>query len=292
MWQFSFSITLSIMDNTIIPPPLFAAELGSVRILLNILKAIRINEYMTVEMDSEVLTFVSQDTHHIKATAYMQRQHFSQYRFTSSDCTRFTVNSDALIACLGIIASRQNDGCTMKYVSEGAAFEIRGVNNEAMEKCRLRTLEPEEEFIGLNLGDEVSWLQYTVMKTDWLRDALRHLDPTCGSTCECESVTFHISPDAEFIRLSANAELDAWNMEYSVRSETLLEFDALTEVNFSYRYSDLALCKKALEMSENVSLRTDPSGYLGLLFPVEISLTTTYIEFVIAPLDTDETSMQ
>jgi hypothetical protein len=43
-------------------------------------------------------------------------------------------------------------------------FSYRGVNREAMEICKLKTLEPEEEYIGLNLGDNVSWLQATLMK--------------------------------------------------------------------------------------------------------------------------------
>ncbi|CAO3692734.1 unnamed protein product [Umbelopsis ramanniana] len=99
------------------------------------LKAIHIIGYMTCKIDSEVLTFVSQDMHSITATVYMQRQHCSQYRFTSSDdAQRFTVMPNALIACLG-------------------------VNSEAMVNCRPRTLEPEEEFIGLNLGDKVSLTQ-------------------------------------------------------------------------------------------------------------------------------------
>ncbi|CAO3692725.1 unnamed protein product [Umbelopsis ramanniana] len=273
-----------IMD---MPEPLFKAELDSVKTLLTMLKAIQIKGYMTCEIDSEVLTFVSQDMHSIKASAYMKREHFSQYRFTSSDdAPRFTVGSDALIGCLGIIASNQDDGCKMKYAGEGAVFEIRGVNREAMEICKLKTLEPEEEYIGLNLGDNVSWLQATLMKSDWFKDALSDLDSTC------ESVTFHISPDDQFFRLSANGESGEWNMEYPAQSDAFLEFHAETEVKFSYRYSHLALCKKALEISEHVSLRTDPYGYLGLLFSVETSSRTTYIEFVIAPLDTNETSTQ
>jgi hypothetical protein len=39
---------------------------------------------------------------------------------------------------------------------------------------------------------------------------------------------------------------------------------------YSYRYSHLALCKKALEISEHVSLRTDPYGYLGLLVSIHL----------------------
>ncbi|KAG2180453.1 hypothetical protein INT44_003457 [Umbelopsis vinacea] len=265
------------------PEPLFMAELDSVRTLLNMLKAIQIKGYMTCEIDSDVLTFVSQDMHSIKASAYMKREHFSQYRFTGSDETpRFTVGLDALIGCLGIIASNQNDGCKMKYAGEGAVFEIK-----------LKTMEPEEVFIGLTLGDNVSWLQATLMKSDWFKDALSDLDSTC------ESVTFHISPDDQFFRLSANGESGEWNMEYPARSDAFLEFHAETEVKFrihlglsSYRYSHIALCKKALEISEHVSLRTDPYGYLGLLFSVETSAKAAYVEFVIAPLDTDESSTQ
>jgi hypothetical protein len=56
----------------------------------------------------------------------MRREHFSRYRFTGSDDPpRFTIGSDALIGCLGIIASNVNDACKMKYAGEGAVFEIR-----------------------------------------------------------------------------------------------------------------------------------------------------------------------
>ncbi|KAH8553960.1 Rad1/Rec1/Rad17 [Umbelopsis sp. PMI_123] len=269
------------------PEPLFQAELDSVRPLLTMLKAMQIKGYITCTIESEVMTFVAQDMHSIKATAYMQREHFSRYRYTGSDDSpRFTVGLDALIGCLGIIASNSNDACKMKYVGEGAVFEIRGENREAIEICRLKTMEPEEEIIGLTMGQEVSWLQSTLMKSDWFKDALSDLDSTC------ESVTFHISPDDQFFRLTANGESGEWNMEYPARSDAFLEFHAEAEVKFSYRYSHIVLCKKALEMSEHVSLRTDPYGYLGLLFSVETSSKAAYVEFIIAPLDTDEMSTQ
>lgn len=33
-----------------------------------------------------------------------------------------------------------------------------------MEICRLKTMEPEDEVIGLTMGQDVSWLQATLMK--------------------------------------------------------------------------------------------------------------------------------
>jgi hypothetical protein len=85
-------------------------------------------QYITCTIDPEVMTFVAQDIHSIKATVYMQREHFSRYRFTGSDePPRFTVGSEALVGCLGIIASNVNDACKMKYAGEGAVLEIRQV---------------------------------------------------------------------------------------------------------------------------------------------------------------------
>ncbi|GAB5593276.1 checkpoint clamp complex protein Rad1 [Umbelopsis nana] len=229
-------------------------------------------QYITCTIDPEVMTFVAQDMHSIKATVYMRREHFSRYKFTGSDePPRFTIGSEALVGCLGIIASNVNDACKMK-----------GENRDAVEICMLKTMEPEDEVIGLTMGQDVSWLQATLMKSDWLKDALSDLDSTC------ESVTFHVSPNDQFFRLSANGESGEWNMEYPARSDAFLEFQAEAEVKFSYRYAHIALCKKALEISEHVSLRTDPYGYLGLLFSVETSSKEAYVEFIIAPLDEDE----
>ncbi|CAO3692731.1 unnamed protein product [Umbelopsis ramanniana] len=102
------------------------------------------------------------------------------------------------------------------------------------------------------------------MKTVWLQDALSVLESNRGSTYECESVTFHISPDAKFIRLSANAELDAWNTESSERSDTFLEFHAETEVQFSYRHLHLALYEKRRWKCRNMFRRERiPLGILG-----------------------------
>jgi hypothetical protein len=72
----------------------------------------------------------------------------------------------------------------------------------------LKTMEPEDEVIGLTTGQDVDWLQATLMKSDWLQDALSDLDSTC------ESVTFHVSPNDQFFRLSANGETGEWNVCY------------------------------------------------------------------------------
>ncbi|KAJ2958384.1 hypothetical protein NQZ79_g6005 [Umbelopsis isabellina] len=264
------------------PEPLFSGELNSIRPLLTMLKAIQIKGYITCTIDPQVITFVAQDMHSIKATAYMRREHFSRYRYTGSDDDpppQFTVGSDALIGCLSIIASNSNDACKVKYAGEGAVLEFRGENKDAVEICMLKTMEPEVEVIGLTTGQDVDWLQATLMKSDWLQDALSDLDSTC------DSVTFHVSPNDQFFRLSANGESGEWNMEYPADSDAFLEFQAETEVKFSYRYSHIALCKKALEISENVSLRTDPYGFLGMLFSVETSSKEAYVEFIVSFAD-------
>jgi hypothetical protein len=85
---------------------------------------------------------------------------------------------------------------------------FRGENKEAVEICMLKTMEPEDEVIGLTTGQDVDWLQATLMKSDWLQDALSDLDSTC------ESVTFHVSPNDQFFRLSANGETGEWNVCY------------------------------------------------------------------------------
>lgn len=40
----------------------------------------------------------------------------------------------------------------------------RGENRDAVEICMLKTMEPEDEVIGLTMGQDVSWLQATLMK--------------------------------------------------------------------------------------------------------------------------------
>lgn len=42
--------------------------------------------------------------------------------------------------------------------------EFRGENRDAVEICRLKTMEPEDEVIGLTMGQDVLWLQATLMK--------------------------------------------------------------------------------------------------------------------------------
>lgn len=89
----------------------------------------------------------------------------------------------------------------------GANMRIcRGENKDAVEICMLKTMEPEDEVIGLTTGQDIDWLQATLMKSDWLQDALSDLDSTC------DSVTFHVSPNDQFFRLSANGESGEWNV--------------------------------------------------------------------------------
>lgn len=153
-------------------------------------------------------------------------------------------------------------------------MEERGV----LTTCKLRTYEA-PLLSDMNIRD-ARILNKVIMKSEWLREAFEELDKTT------ESVTFLVSPEAPYLRISAVGITGSTELDYPRDADIIDSFQCeQTQIN-SYRLSMVQACAHALTASSKTSLRTNEHGFLSLQFMIPVDDgQISFVEFLMSPLD-------
>ncbi|KAI8144695.1 Rad1/Rec1/Rad17 [Fennellomyces sp. T-0311] len=256
----------------------FVGEVRSIRTVLNLLKAIHIKNIATCTIYDEGITFTVVETHRIKAIAYIRRHMFEAYR-KHQDMPTFSVGLNTLVDSLSLLGSGSStaDSCKFRYSTDGSHFEIirDDRENDVSMHCRLVTLDPDSENLDLSLSDDRNLGQRAIMKSSWLKEALSDLDKSC------ERITMKFSPTDPCFSLSGEGNNGAFEMEYPEHSESFISFQCNERAEFSYHFSHINYCNKALDQSDEVSLRVSRDGVLSMLFRIDES----HVEFTMLPYD-------
>ncbi|KAK0478044.1 Rad1/Rec1/Rad17 [Armillaria luteobubalina] len=116
-----------------------------------------------------------------------------------------------------------------------------------------------------------------ILKSEWLRDALSELDPSC------EKLTFIGNPPPKedpsqkqkaksriglkpMLRIQATGTFGSTEMDYPNDRDVLETFDCAQTISFSYRFTHISRTLRALQSSTKTSLRIDDEGLLSLQF--------------------------
>ncbi|KAK0434060.1 Rad1/Rec1/Rad17 [Desarmillaria tabescens] len=115
-----------------------------------------------------------------------------------------------------------------------------------------------------------------ILKSEWLRDALSELDPSC------EKLTFIGNPPPRedpqrqkaksrvglkpMLRIQATGTFGSTEMDYPNDRDVLETFDCAQTISFSYRFAHISRALRALQSSTKTSLRIDDEGLLSLQF--------------------------
>ncbi|KAI9499179.1 Rad1/Rec1/Rad17 [Zychaea mexicana] len=266
---------------TAAPANAFSGEVSSVRTVLNLLKSIQIKNIATCNIYDEGITFTCVETHRIKAIAYLRRHMFESYRKQQNqDIPTFGVGLNTLIDCLSLLGPASTpaaDTCKFRYSVTGSHLEIirDDRENNVSTNCRLVTLEPDEENMELSLNDDRNLSQQLIMKSSWLKEAMSDVDNSC------ERIIMTFSPTDPCFSLSGEGNIGTFQMEYQEHSEPFISFHCHEEASYSYHASHIAYCNKALDQSDEVSLRVSRDGVLSMLFRIQES----HVEFTMLPYD-------
>ncbi|KAK6903248.1 hypothetical protein L486_06710 [Kwoniella mangroviensis CBS 10435] len=176
--------------------------------------------------------------------------------------------------------------------------------------CELRTMEPEELMNAQFDPDDMAL--YVIMKSEWLRDALFDLPPSCTR------ITLLAHPPKEPIpprepnatvssigrrerraevgqfTILAEGDFGMTELDYPNDKEVMDKFDCAEKVKFSYNSSHFALLHRALHQSLKVCLQIEKSGFLcvQIMMPlsenVEIGGHSGILEFKMHALEEDD----
>ncbi|WRT67436.1 uncharacterized protein IL334_004407 [Kwoniella shivajii] len=171
-------------------------------------------------------------------------------------------------------------GMVMKWEGEGHDLNVlltddmRGPTTT----CELRTLEPEELMNAQFDQDDMAL--YLIMKSEWFRDALFDLPPSCTritllATPPKEPVP-QVQPEATIssngrhrhraevgqFKILAEGDFGITELDYPNDKEVLDKFDCQEKVKFSYHSSHFTLLHRALHQSVKICLQIEKSGFL------------------------------
>ncbi|CAO3681857.1 unnamed protein product [Rhizopus stolonifer] len=145
--------------------------------------------------------------------------------------------------------------------------------------CNIIPMQPEEESVDSLLGNTDIHTQKMISKSDWLSDFLGGLDKSC------ESIAFSFSPHGTPFTFSAIGPGISSETSYPEHSEPFINFECDRDLSFSYLYSHIILCKKALEHAVEVSIEMSLNGSLCMLFQIESSQGVhDFVEFTFVPM--------
>ncbi|KAG1052867.1 hypothetical protein G6F46_004479 [Rhizopus delemar] len=211
---------------------------------------------------------------------------FQVYRKQSdTDIPMFGLPLNALIDCFGLMLPHTNvskaltETCDIRYNGLGSYLSLKRYDKDHGQtiSCNLTPIEPEEEEVDALTGTDIH-IQKMILKSDWLISVIGELDKTC------ESIAFTFSPNDPSFTLRAIGTTGTSETSYPENSDPFISFECDRELTFSYLYSHIIMCKKALEHSVEVSVEMSLNGLLCMLFQIEGSNDTKdFVEFTFLP---------
>ncbi|WWC89735.1 uncharacterized protein L201_004660 [Kwoniella dendrophila CBS 6074] len=176
--------------------------------------------------------------------------------------------------------------------------------------CELRTLEP-EELMNAQFDQEDMAL-YIIMKSEWFRDALFDLPPSCtritllanppkeampqhepNATISSNGRHRHRAEVGQF-KIIAEGDFGTTELDYPNDKEVMDKFDCVKRVKFSYNSSHFSLLHRALHQSVKICLQIEKSGFLcvQIMMPlsenVEVGGHSGILEFKMHALEEDD----
>ncbi|KAG7453030.1 Rad1-domain-containing protein [Guyanagaster necrorhizus] len=177
-------------------------------------------------------------------------------------------------------SSEKRTGMRMSYAGAGYPLTLLLAEDSTgpTTTCEISTYDAEPH-LELPFDLEKMVLK-VILKSEWLRDALSELDPSC------EKLTFIGNPPPTgdpsqprqkqkansrvslkpMLRIKATGTFGSTEMDYPNDRDVLETFDCAQSISFSYRFAHISRTLRALQSSTKTSLRIDDEGLLSLQF--------------------------
>ncbi|KAI8640172.1 Rad1/Rec1/Rad17 [Parasitella parasitica] len=268
------------MDYTVDDTVLFYGVIKNIKHVLKLIKTLDIKNVISMYIHDEGIILSVEDQRSVKAIAYFKLHLFHLFNFKQDAIIpAFGLPVDVLSNGLRImlpaaetinVLQGSNDYCEVTYDGTGSYLTLRRLIREPNTqqhqtmKCELIPFEPEEESTQLQFEDSTGEeSQRMIMKSIWFKDLMNDLDSGY------HKISLTMSPnDPPFKVVAEGADL-LTEADCPQDSEPFINFVCNRELTFSYLYSHIVQCKKALDLSNEVSLEMYNNGALRLFFQIE-----------------------
>ncbi|KAF1797320.1 Rad1/Rec1/Rad17 [Mucor lusitanicus] len=268
------------MDYTIDDNVLFYAVIKNVKHVLKLIKALEIKNVVSLYIHDEGFILTVEDQRAVKAMAYFKLHLFQIFNLKEgAHVPALGLPVDVLSNGLRImlpssevanVLQGANDYCEMIYDGTGSHVTLRRLIREPNSqqhqtmKCELIPFEPEEESTQLQFEESSNEeSQRMIMKSVWFKDLMNDLDSGYNK------VSFTMSPNDPPFRVVAEGTDLLTEADCPQDSEPFINFVCNRELTFSYLYAHIVQCKRALDLSNEVSLEMYSNGALRLFFQIE-----------------------
>ncbi|KAG0168070.1 ssDNA endodeoxyribonuclease [Apophysomyces sp. BC1015] len=266
----------------------FSGEFTNVKALMALLKAIQFGSNTTCNVYDEGLTFTVQTSFKLKAVVYVKKHMFATYRkLAETEVAPFALDLKTLVNCLAWGGAVGTNTCKFHYTGPGYQLELLREDRtlHATTHCWLKTLEPDTDYEGPDVNGDPGSDQRVYMRSSGLKDAFDELDPSC------KEITITLSPENPCFQLIGDGQRQNAQIRYLKESDAIISLQCRQNISFTYEYEKLLQCFKTLELSDQMSLRLTPEGYLHLMFHIPDSMDkesdkVMYVDFYIASSET------
>ncbi|CAO0795025.1 unnamed protein product [Mucor circinelloides] len=268
------------MDYAIDDSVLFYGVIKNVKHVLKLIKALEIKNVVSLYIHDEGFILTVEDQRAVKAMAYFKLHLFHIFNLREGvNVPALGLPVDVLSNGLRImlpaseianVLQGANDYCEVLYDGTGSYFTLRRLIREPNSqqhqtmKCELVPFEPEEESTQLQFEESTTEeSQRMIMKSVWFKDLMNDLDSGYNK------VSLTMSPNDPPFRVVAEGTDLLTEADCPQDSEPFINFVCNQELTFSYLYTHIVQCKRALDLSNEVSLEMYNNGALRLFFQIE-----------------------
>lgn len=143
--------------------------------------------------------------------------------------------------------------------------------------CILRTFEA-EPMVSISFRAHPENCRIVIM-SETLKEAFNDLD---WSSPYC---TWFISNEHPYLRITTESPNGTFEVELPHDSEAYDRFEVTTPSTFRYKLKHFQPCAKALSLAEKSQIRINSAGVISLQHLLHNDLGTTYVDYLIVPLD-------
>ncbi|XP_055551058.1 cell cycle checkpoint protein RAD1 [Wyeomyia smithii] len=254
----------------------FSAVLNEFEVFYNVAKAINFVDDSTVQLSTDGVKIVVEESKTIQAALYVTRGCFSEYKIAQrkrklqpNDETEdaeepvasFGLNLKAFTDCLSLlIGSGYDSNLKIIYKGEGAPLMViqkHHGDDDLVTECSVKTMEP-LEIVDFDLEDEQSCSKVNVKGPEFFL-LLSEIDKNC------DEVEMFLSPNNPHFKLTTFGEVSTEScVEITDNSDMLISFQSSRTSNNRYNFAHFKLVMRTLALASQVSLHTNKNGLLKI----------------------------
>jgi len=259
----------------------FAARVENVVAVASLLKSVAFDEKVNVFVDKIGLKFTVEEGKCVQASVLIPKASFLDFHVAEEDVS-FKIPFKELLDCLKVFYSdSRNESLSetashtsmrLSYEAHGSPFVLQLEESGVVTDFQLRTEEC-DDLMTFQLDPIICKV---ILRSDHMSDLLTEIEGNSPETVQIE-VPLRGPVKISGIGLSGNMEVTI-----PIDSSVVESFECSNAISGHYSFPILRYAFKALNLSQVMALKMDPSGILSLSFLMPTK-SDSFVEFYCIP---------